>query len=123
MQRREFLQSATTLSALSVVDIGLPRPEAPAIIRQRAARTMVVSSSNGNWFKNGGTKICIQLAFEQITQRSDVLDAIIAGVNIDELDPAQPHHRYGRLPTAAGVLHPEASITLRPKKPARPVTT
>src|SRR5688572_10449594 len=118
MQRREFLQSATTLSALSVVDIGLPRPEAPAIIRQRAARTMVVSSSNGNWFKNGGTKTCIQLAFEKITQRSDVLDAIIAGVNIDELDPTEPYVGYGGLPNADGVVQLDASVMHGPRKRA-----
>src|SRR5688500_1032177 len=118
MQRREFLQSATTLSALSVVDIGLPRPEAPAIIRQRAARTMVVSSSNGNWFKNGGTKTCIQLAFEKITQRSDVLDAIIACVNIHELDPAEPYVGYGGLPNADGVVQLDASCMHGPRKRA-----
>jgi N4-(beta-N-acetylglucosaminyl)-L-asparaginase len=123
MQRREFLQSATTLSALSVVDLGLPRPSAPAINRQRAARTVVVSSSNGNWFKNGGTKTCIQLAFEKITQRSDVLDAIIAGVNIDELDPAEPYVGYGGLPNADGVVQLDASCMHGPKKRAGAVAS
>ena len=63
MKRRVFVQSATTLGAMGVVELRLPRPGAPAVIRQRAARAIVVASSNGNWFKNGGTKTCIELAF------------------------------------------------------------
>ena len=118
MQRREFVKSATTLGALSVVDLELPHPEAPAVIRQRAARAVVVSSSNGNWFKNGGTKTCIQLAYERITQRADVLDAIIAGVNIDELDPAEPYVGYGGLPNADGVVQLDASCMHGPRKRA-----
>ena len=118
MQRREFLQSATTLGAMSVVDVGLPRPEAPAVRRQRSARTVVVSSSNGFWFKNGGTKTCIEVAFEKITQRTDVLDAIIAGVNIDELDPAEPYVGYGGLPNADGIVQLDASCMHGPKKQA-----
>jgi N4-(beta-N-acetylglucosaminyl)-L-asparaginase len=103
---------------MGVVDLRLPRTGAPAVIRQRAARTIVVSSSNGNWFKNGGTKTCIELAFEKITQRTDVLDAIIAGVNIDELDPAEPYVGYGGLPNADGVVQLDASCMHGPTKRA-----
>src|SRR5687768_1093201 len=86
MQRREFLASATTLGALTVVDGSVPlrRMEGPAIIRQRAAKPIIVSSSNGGWFRNGGTKTAVELAYEKIMQGTDVLDALVAGVNIDE---------------------------------------
>src|SRR5262245_10348406 len=116
MRRRQFLHSATAIGALSVVDLkaatGL---RGPAIIRQRAAKSVVVSSSNGNWFKNGGTKNCIETAFEKIQQRTDVLDAIIAGVNIDELDPAEQYVGYGALPNADGVVQLDASCMHGPK--------
>ena len=118
MQRREFIASSTALGAMTVFEPALSRVEAPAVIRQRAARSVVVSSSNGHWFKNGGTKTCIELAFEKITQRSDVLDAIIAGVNIDELDPAEPYVGYGGLPNADGVVQLDASCMHGPKKRA-----
>ena len=118
MQRREFIASSTALGAMTVFESGLSRVEAPAVIRQRAARATVVSSSNGHWFKNGGTKTCIELAFEKITQRTDVLDAIIAGVNIDELDPTEPYVGYGGLPNADGVVQLDASCMHGPKKRA-----
>jgi N4-(beta-N-acetylglucosaminyl)-L-asparaginase len=118
MQRREFIASSTALGAMTVFEPGLSRVEAPAVIRQRAARAVVVSSSNGHWFKNGGTKTCIELAFEKITQRTDVLDAIVAGVNIDELDPAEPYVGYGGLPNADGVVQLDASCMHGPKKRA-----
>jgi N4-(beta-N-acetylglucosaminyl)-L-asparaginase len=118
MQRREFIASSTALSAMTVFEPGFSRVEAPAVIRQRSARALVVSSSNGNWFKNGGTKTCIELAYEKIVQRTDVLDAIIAGVNIDELDPAEPYVGYGGLPNADGVVQLDASCMHGPKKRA-----
>ena len=97
MQRREFLASATTLGALTVVEGSAPlrRMEGPAIIRQRAAKPIIVSSSNGGWFKNGGPKTAVELAYEKITQGTDVLDALVAGVNIDELDPDEMYVGYG----------------------------
>ena len=89
MQRREFLTSATALGAMSAVDATFPRFTSAAVISPRAARPIIVSSSNGNWFKNGGDKNCVQLAYEKMMQGTDVLDALIAGVNIDELDPTE----------------------------------
>jgi N4-(beta-N-acetylglucosaminyl)-L-asparaginase len=99
MHRREFLVSASAFGALGVADASLARPAAPAILTRRAARPVVVSSSNGHWFRNGGTKTSIETAYEMIVQRTDVLDALIAGVNIDELDPAEPYVGYVDCPT------------------------
>ena len=118
MQRREFLASATTVGALTVFDRAVPLTGAPAVIRQRAARPLVVASSNGYFFKNGGTKTCVELAYEKIVQRTDVLDALVAGVNIDELDPNEPYVGYGGLPNADGVVQLDASVMHGPKKRA-----
>jgi len=122
MQRREFLTSATTtLGAMAAVDVSLPpvpRMAAPAIIRQRAAKPIIVASSNGHYFKNGGSKTCVELAYEKMMQGVDVLDALIAGVNIDELDPTEPYVGYGGLPNADGVVQLDASCMHGPRKRA-----
>jgi N4-(beta-N-acetylglucosaminyl)-L-asparaginase len=120
MQRRDFLASATTLGAMTVMDGSVPlrRLEGPAVIRQRAAKPIVVSSSNGGWFKNGGTKTAVELAYEKIVQRTDVLDALIAGVNIDELDPNEQYVGYGALPNADGVVQLDASVMHGPTRRA-----
>jgi N4-(beta-N-acetylglucosaminyl)-L-asparaginase len=38
-------------------------------------------------YKNGGTVTCVEKAFAMMTSGTDVLEALIAGVNIVELDP------------------------------------
>jgi N4-(beta-N-acetylglucosaminyl)-L-asparaginase len=120
MQRREFLASATTLGALTVVEGSVPlrRLESPAIIRQRAAKPIVVSSSNGGWFRNGGTNTAVELAYEKIMQGTDVLDALVAGVNIDELDPNEQYVGYGALPNGDGVVQLDASVMHGPTRRA-----
>ena len=118
MQRREFLSSATALGAMSAVDATFPRFTSAAVISPRAARPIIVSSSNGNWFKNGGDKNCVQLAYEKMMQGTDVLDALIAGVNIDELDPTEAYVGYGGLPNADGVVQLDASVMHGPRKRA-----
>ena len=42
----------------------------------------------------------VQKAFTMMTGGSDVLDAVIAGVNIVELDPLDDSVGYGGLPNA-----------------------
>ena len=48
----------------------------------------------------------------------DVLDALIAGVNIVELDPADTSVGYGGLPNADGVVQLDASVMHGPRKRA-----
>src|SRR5204862_7161022 len=78
----------------------------------------VISSSNGNRFKNGGTLTCVEKAFTMMTGGSDVLDALIAGVNIVELDPLDDSVGYGGLPNADGVVQLDSSCMHGPKKRA-----
>src|SRR6186713_300697 len=118
MQRREFLTSATALGAMSAVDATFPRFTSAAVISPRAARPIIVSSSNGNWFKNGGDKNCVQLAYEKMMQGTDVLDALIAGVNIVELDPTEMYVGYGGLPNADGVVQLDSCCMHGPLKRA-----
>ncbi|MGE0815874.1 MAG: N(4)-(beta-N-acetylglucosaminyl)-L-asparaginase [Vicinamibacterales bacterium] len=102
LTRREFVQtSAGTGLALGAAPVF---GQAPAM-RTGASRPVVISSDNGNVYKNGGTKVCVQQAFEMMTSGGkDVLDSLIAGVNIVELDPTESGVGYGGLPNADGVV-------------------
>jgi N4-(beta-N-acetylglucosaminyl)-L-asparaginase len=81
-------------------------------------KPVVISSANGNRFKNGGKVTCVEKAFAMITEGADVLDAVIAGVNILELDPEETSVGYGGLPNADGVVQLDASVMHGPKRRA-----
>jgi N4-(beta-N-acetylglucosaminyl)-L-asparaginase len=92
--------------------------EAPAVLTPKGVRPVVISSANGNQFKNGGDVTCVQKAFTLITQGSDVLDALIAGVNLVELDPLDDSVGYGGLPNAEGVVQLDSCCMHGPQKRA-----
>jgi N4-(beta-N-acetylglucosaminyl)-L-asparaginase len=79
-------------------------------------KPVVIASGNGNQFKNGGNETCVQKAFRMMTEGTDVLDALIAGVNIVELDPADTSVGYGGLPNADGVVQLDSCCMHGPKK-------
>ena len=81
-------------------------------------KPLVISAANGNQFKNGGAKTCVQTAYDMITGGSDVLDALIAGVNIVELDPEDDSVGYGGLPNAEGVVQLDSCCMHGPLKRA-----
>jgi N4-(beta-N-acetylglucosaminyl)-L-asparaginase len=60
----------------------------------------------------------VEEAFLRLTRGEDVLDALIAGVNIVELDPADDSVGYGGLPNAEGVVQLDACCMHGPKKRA-----
>lgn len=84
----------------------------------KSVKPVVIASANGNSFKNGGDVTCVEKAFTMMTQGSDVLDALIAGVNIVELDPLETSVGYGGLPNAEGIVELDASCMHGPKKRA-----
>jgi N4-(beta-N-acetylglucosaminyl)-L-asparaginase len=90
----------------------------PTVISRGAVKPVVVSSGNGHRFKNGGTQTCVEKAYGMMTQGGDVLDALIAGVNLVELDPEDTSVGYGGLPNADGVVQLDASCMHGPRKRA-----
>jgi len=101
LTRRQFVQTSTAAGvALATTDTVFGRSAAI----QSGVKPVVISSDNGNVYKNGGTKVGVQVAFEMITKGSDVLDALVAGVNLCELDPGDTSVGYGGLPNADGVV-------------------
>jgi N4-(beta-N-acetylglucosaminyl)-L-asparaginase len=81
-------------------------------------RPVVIASANGNHFTNGGTETCVERAFSLMASGSDVLDALVAGVTIVELDPEETSVGYGGLPNLEGVVQLDASCMHGPRKRA-----
>ncbi len=117
LTRRQFVQSST--AAASVALGAAPAfGQAPAV-RTGGVRPVVIASDNGNVYKNGGTKTSVQLAFEMMTSGGkDVLDSLVAGVNLCELDPEESGVGYGGLPNADGVVQLDSCCMHGPTKRA-----
>jgi len=110
LSRREFVHAgaAATLAVSS----------APTLLIPAAVQPVVISSANGNVYKNGGTKACVETAFTRITEGKDVLDALVEGVSLCELDPLETSVGYGGLPNAEGVVQLDSCCMHGPKKRA-----
>jgi N4-(beta-N-acetylglucosaminyl)-L-asparaginase len=118
MKRREFVEWGLAIGAgFSKLSSSTLFAQAPAV-RTRGSRPVVVAAANGNRFKNGGTQTAVERAFALMTGGGDVLDALIAGVNIVELDPADNSVGYGGLPNAEGVVQLDACCMRGPQKRA-----
>src|SRR4051812_16566599 len=75
---------------------------------QAKPKNIVISSSNG-------VRACAK-AMDVIKSGGDTLDAVIAGVNIQELDPADTSVGYGGLPNEDGVVELDASCMHGPSR-------
>jgi N4-(beta-N-acetylglucosaminyl)-L-asparaginase len=122
LNRRQFMR-ATTAAGLaataSKTAFGDSRVvQGPTVLTPTSVRPVVISSANGNRFKNGGTQTAVEKAFSLITSGADVLDALIAGVNIVELDPLDDSVGYGGLPNADGIVQLDACCMHGPTKRA-----
>jgi N4-(beta-N-acetylglucosaminyl)-L-asparaginase len=117
LNRREFVVSSAAAGIAAAAPVRASAAQAPAVVPSRV-KPMVVSSANGNQYKNGGAKTGVEIAFGMITDGKDVLDAVIAGVNLCELDPEETSVGYGGLPNAEGIVQLDASCMHGPKKQA-----
>ena len=84
----------------------------------KSVKPVVVASGNGNTSKDADNVTCVAKAFGMITKGSDVLDALVAGVTIVELDPNQTGVGWSGLPNADGVVQLDACCMHGPKKQA-----
>src|SRR5881296_3856767 len=111
INRRDFVAASAALGILgSKTQTALPQVLIPGV------KPIVVASGNGNRSKDKDGLVCVEKAFTMITSGSDVLDAVIAGVNIVELDPEDTSVGYGGLPNADGVVQLDSSVMHGPKK-------
>jgi len=109
LTRRRFVTGAAGIATSSWLSA------APSILLRGPVKPVVISSGNGNGFTNGGTETCVARAFRLMTSGTDVLDALIEGVNILELDPKEMSVGYGGLPNADGVVQLDASCMHGPR--------
>lgn len=75
-------------------------PLAPQVVAQARVKNIVISSANG-------LAACAK-AMQVVKSGGDTLDAVIAGVNIVELDPNDTSVGYGGLPNEDGVVELDA---------------
>jgi N4-(beta-N-acetylglucosaminyl)-L-asparaginase len=118
INRRDFMTTTAAAAGLAAAARPLSAASGPTVIVQGNSRPAVIASGNGNTHKNGGPKTCVQTAFDLMTGGTDVLDALIAGVNIVELDPADTSVGYGGLPNADGVVQLDSCCMHGPTKRA-----
>jgi N4-(beta-N-acetylglucosaminyl)-L-asparaginase len=114
ISRRKFIGAGAAAAASLTFDrrARADVPHVPTYERSALAnRPVVVSSANGI---RG-----VARAYDMITrQNADTLDAIIAGVNIQELDPDDQSVGLGGLPNEEGVVQLDASCMHGPTRRA-----
>ncbi len=117
LSRRDFLGAGAAVAATAAVSSSAAAHVVGAVDRRfmgqpsGAPRPVVVASGNGI---RG-----VARAYEMITrENADTLDAAIAGVNIQELDPSDQSVGLGGLPNSDGVVQLDASCMHGPTKRA-----
>lgn len=120
IDRRHFLRDAgaTLAAGVALPAADLARFPAPAVHARSAVKPVVIADWSGFAYRNGGPENAVERAFRLITEGKDVLDALIEGVNIPELDPEETGIGYGSLPNADGVVQLDASCMHGPRKRA-----
>jgi N4-(beta-N-acetylglucosaminyl)-L-asparaginase len=125
VSRRTFVKAGAAASVASAVAPGLAAagqagqaPAGPTMLVRRATPPVVIASANGNVYRNGGPRTCVEEAYQRIVRGEDVLDALIAGVNIVELDPTEMYVGYGGVPNADGVVQLDSCCMHGPLKRA-----
>lgn len=119
ISRRDFLGAGAAAAAgLALPSLASASPVVSGLVDRAALapagaapnRPIVVASANGI---RGVAK-----AYDMIVKGADPLDAAIAGVNIQELDPDDMSVGLGGLPNAEGVVQLDASCMHGPTKRA-----
>jgi N4-(beta-N-acetylglucosaminyl)-L-asparaginase len=131
ISRRDFVSTSAALGVVAAAPASvlgateglgaggpLERGPAPSVLRSKAAKPVVVADSSGFQFKNGGPENSVERAFRGMVEGEDVLDALIAGVNIPELDPEESGIGYGGLPNADGVVQLDSCCMHGPRRQA-----
>jgi N4-(beta-N-acetylglucosaminyl)-L-asparaginase len=117
ISRRDFMKTGAA-AGMAAATARRVLGEAPTMLIQSSVKPVVIASRNGHTVKNGGTMTCVETAFDMMTKGEDVLDALIAGVNIVELDPEDSSVGFGGLPNADGVVQLDSCCMHGPKKRA-----
>jgi len=99
VNRREWMKTTAGLAVAAA---------APQASSAAVPKNIVIASGNG-------LRACTR-AMELLKAGADTLDAVIAGVNILELDPEETSVGYGGLPNEEGVRELDASVMHGPTR-------
>jgi len=119
MKRRDFVKKTAAGVAVAAAPSTLsadPRPRAPSASIRPPSKPVLVSDVSSIRYRNGGTESAVERAFRGIIEGEDVLDALVAGVNIPELDPEESGIGFGGLPNADGVVQLDSCLMHGPRK-------
>ncbi|MBK5291271.1 MAG: N(4)-(beta-N-acetylglucosaminyl)-L-asparaginase [Acidobacteriia bacterium] len=103
MKRRDWITGTAALAAQA------------AVAQTGGGKNVVIASANG-------LRACAAAA-EILKRGGDTLDAVIAGVNINEEDPEDNSVGYGGLPNEEGVVELDASVMHGPTRRAGSVAS
>lgn len=118
MKRRDFVRTAAAAAGAMATSTAplAASSRAPEVWTRRAVRPLVISDVSGIRFRNGGPESAVERAFRGIVEGEDVLDALVHGVNIPELDPTETGIGYGGLPNADGVVQLDSCCMHGPRR-------
>ena len=117
ISRRDFIQTGTVVAGLTAASAQSAFGSAPAI-QSSGVRPVVIASGNGHRIRNGGSETCVETAFRMMTEGEDVLESLIAGVNLNELDPEDGGVGFGGSPNADGIVQLDSCCMHGPKRRA-----
>lgn len=117
ISRRDFVISSAAAGIAASTPV-TTNAQTPAAKIRPGVKPVVIASKNGLTRKNGGDISCVETAFERMAKGEDVLDSLIAGVNIVELDPEDTSVGYGGLPNADGIVQLDSCCMNGPRKQA-----
>src|SRR5947207_9464070 len=80
MSRRSFM-AASGIGALVSPTVAT-LAQTPQLLTKPSVKPVVVASGNGNKSRDAAGSTCVAKAFQTITSGADVLESLIAGVNI-----------------------------------------
>ena len=109
---REHIMKDNTFTRRAAMIGAAVFPMIGGVKGQSRPANIVISTANRN---QGGVHCCAR-AMEMIKSGADTLDAVIAGVNIVELDPRDTSVGYGGLPNEDGVVELDASCIHGPSR-------
>jgi N4-(beta-N-acetylglucosaminyl)-L-asparaginase len=117
ISRRDFVISSAAAGIAATTPV-TGNAQAPTVKPRPGVKPVVIASRNGVTMKNGGDISAVETAFERMAKGEDVLDSILAGVNIVELDPEDTSVGYGGLPNADGIVQLDSCCMHGPRKQA-----
>ena len=118
ISRRRFLEAGAAAAAGLAVPRSSQAEPSFDLVPPRGAATRPVVIASGNGLRG------VARAYDMIArQNADTLDAILAGVNIQELDPEDQSVGLGGLPNEDGVVQLDASCMHGPSKRAGAVAS